>query len=218
MSKSLSELRLSPDVGRPEKPYDICVAGKLAAELEEADRELFGIEEQLQVAQGDRERSSRRLGEKPPEADLQQQAQAAAERSDEIRRRMTEHTVTLHLVGKPSGEWRRWAAAHPARDEEQDEGGAKRDQRYAGGWCDIDALIADLGGYTEGEERRPGWIERYGEEPASDEWWQFVAANAAPGDLTMLASTVVGMHEQVVDLGKSRVAWQQTRRSDTSSE
>lgn len=211
----LSEMQSSPDVGRPEREFPICVSGRLVAELEAADRDLFGIEEKLEAARAESRRRQegdaappRRTGATSPLPDLERQAQEAAERCDAIRARMEEHTITLHLRGKSNSEWRQWAARHPVRDEDGDPAGYKRDLRHAGGFCDIDALAADAG----------RWVVRYGDEEPTDGAWQFVADNAAPGDLTRLASVLVGMHEQVVDLGKSRAAWLSARRSATDSE
>lgn len=201
--KSLSELESSADVGRPERDFPICVSGKLAAELEAADRDMF---EAAAALEAEREKAKdrdggdgppRRAGQRGKIADLEKKATEAAEKCDAIRSRMEEHTVILHLRSKTNGEWRQWASVHPAREEDDDKAGAARDQRHAGGWCDIDALIADL----------PEYVAKYGDEDPSDRWKNVVFGNAAPGDLTRLASVVVGMHEQVVDAGKPRGGW-----------
>ncbi|HET7386455.1 MAG TPA: hypothetical protein VFJ19_07295 [Nocardioidaceae bacterium] len=232
MSK-LSELKSSPDVGLAEYPADVCVSTKLAAELEAADKALFEAEqkvidlraalEEAQQVDEDAPRRPRRSGESP-NADLkrrlkeaEEQAEAAARASDEIRERMQQHTVRLTLQGKPSGEWRLWVAEHPPRDEDDDPAGFARDVRHAGvgagsgvkpfAFCDIDALVNDL----------HLWISKYDGEPASDEWWEFVSVNGAPAHLRNAASMVVRMHEQVVDLGKSRLAWRADRRSASNS-
>lgn len=214
MPKSLSEMQSSPDVGLPERTFPICVSGKLVAELEAADAELFEIEAELETERRkaqrrrDGEEPQLRRGAKSPVPDLERKAEAAAERSDEIRARMEEHTIPLHLKGKSNGEWRQWATKHPARDEDADPTGHQRDQRHAAGFCNVDALIAECGQF----------VAKYGDEAPAEGSWEFVASNATPGDLTRLASTVVAMHEQGLDLGKSRRAWRDARRSATDSE
>lgn len=214
MPLSLSELKSSPDVGRPERTFSLCVAGKLVAELEAADRALQDAYGELAVARREQERRADgearplRMGEASPVPALEAEAEKRAEKVDAIRARMEDHTVTLHLRGKTNGEWRQWATAHPARDEDDDKAGAARDARWAGGLCNIDALVDTLGDY----------VQRYGDDPASDEWRDVAFSNAAPGDLTMLASRIVGMHEQGVDAGKSRVALLRDLRSATDSD
>ena len=190
----LSEMKSSPDVGRPEATFPICVSGKLAADLEAADRDLFAAEEEREAA--------RKRGRQSALAAAQKRAKAAAERCDEIRARMEEHTIVLALRGKADGEWRNWTSAHPARDEDEDPQGHKRDARH-GGFCNIDDLIETLGEF----------VAKYGDEDPDPDSWAFIRDNAAGGDLTRLASKVIAMHEQVVDAGKSRVAWLDGRRN-----
>lgn len=225
MPKSLADLKSSPDVGLPERTVKVCVSAKLAGELEEADRALFeaqaaleAAQNQLRAAQGEAQeraegvRPKLRSGETPPTvalekevATLEKKAGQAAKHSDGIRARMDEASVALLLRGKPGGEWRLWASKHPARDE--GEPGHDFDLRWAAGFCDLDALIADL--HT--------FVARYNDEEPSEEWAEFVAANGVPADLRTAASVVVGMHEQGVDLGKSRGDWRRDRMSASAS-
>lgn len=206
----LSEMKASPDVGRPERTFDICVSGKLAAKLAVADRAFYDAETRLAEARAaaepvdeDSPIRPRRLAQRSVDPVLEQAAQDAAAECDRIRGRMAEHTVTLTVRASEFGKWRQWASQHPARDEDTDPAGHARDERYAAGICNVDALIPTLGDYV---------IDYGGEQPEPDSW-AFIEANASPGDLTMLASIVVGLHEQVVDLGKSRVAWHADRQS-----
>lgn len=214
MPKSLAELQSSPDLGRPERTFPLCVAGKLVSELETADRDLSTAYAELSAARRvaearrDGEAKPLRVGEESPVTAAEAKAETLAETVDAIRARMEDHTITLHLGGKTNGEWRRWASAHPARDEDVDKAGAQRDERFAGGFCNIDDLIAVLGDY----------VVRYDDDPASDAWREVAFTNAAPGDLTLLASSVVAMHEQGVDAGKSRVALLRDLRSETESD
>lgn len=212
MSKSMSDLMSSPDVGRPEDTYRICVSGKLVKERNAADAEIYDLT--LEISKLEQAEASDAPGPRPQMNTktrlmlAREERQAAAEKSDAIRQRMTDHTVELLLRAKDQGEWRQWAAKNPARDEGKDPTGFNRDLRYAGSMCNIDALIAVAGEY----------VVKYGNEDPTAGSWDFIAANAAPGDLSMLASKIVGLHEQVVDLGKSRVALLGTLGSALASE
>ncbi|HET7388634.1 MAG TPA: hypothetical protein VFJ19_18435, partial [Nocardioidaceae bacterium] len=113
--------------------------------------------------------------------------------------------------------WRSFKAAHPARDEQAGEDGARRmvdsagyaeDARWTGGLCNAADLVRDL----------RQWIVAYNDEPPSEAWWEFLQSAGAPGDLLKAASTVAGMHVNGVDPGKSRVDWLAGRRSLTDSE
>lgn len=200
----LSEMQSSPDVGRPEGLFPICVAGKLVKELGKIDAEMFEVESEIDAAKA-AERPAR-VGAVPPAAALEKKAAGLAKKADAVRERMKDHTIDLLVP--VSGTWRQWVTKHPLREEETDPAGYARDRQYAGSVCNIDALVADLGDF----------VAKYGDEEPRNGSWEFVSTNAAPGDLTMLGSKVVGLHEQSVDLGKSRVAWQATRRSDADSE
>lgn len=204
---SLSDLRKSPDVGRPEQTFDVCLSPRLAAELDAADKALFKAEEELEIAHENGSRPGR-MGTKSPVPDLERKAEEAAQASDAIRARMAENTITLHLRALTLGEWRQWVSKHPARDKDEDRAGAARDAQWAGGFCNIDDLVAAAG----------MCVVKYGDEDPTDGAWEFITDNAAGGELTRLASTLVQMHEQGVDLGKSRVAWRSTRRSIDDSE
>lgn len=228
--KGLSELQSSPDVGLPEAHVDVCVAAKLVDELEAIDRELFEIEDEagslrkeiarlrdqeVLAAEGEPTGPPRRAGYVSPLpekeaklAALEKKAVPLAKAADKVRERIAEHNVRLQLRGKPLGQWRQWAAAHPARDDEADPQGAARDAKWAGGHVNIDALAGDLHQF----------VVRYNDEEPSEAWAAFVADNGAAAHLVLAASKVVGMHEQVVDEGKSRSAWLAARRSVSSSE
>ena len=209
--KSLADLKSSPDVGLPEREVTVCVSAKLARELEEADRALFAADEALRTARqeakarADGDLPPLRSGQKSPVAAAEKEAEARAAESDAIRERIKDASVTLLLRGKTGGEWRQWASKHPAREE--GEPGAEFDRTWAVGFCNLDALIADL----------PSFVASYNGEPASDEWAQFVSANGVPAHLRNAASAVVAMHEQGVDVGKDRRSWLAARMSAPDS-
>lgn len=215
----LSEMKKSPDVGLPETTFKICVSGKLIKELVDSDAIMFDLLDQVAALEakkakdeGDRpegSRGGRRVGQKGNAgaiADLKAQAAAQAEISDAIRDRMEATTIELHLVGQPEGQWRQFRDAHPARSDEDDPAGWDRDRKWAAGYVNIDDVIASAG----------DWVAMYGEEEPADGSWDFIAANAAPGDLTKLASKIVGLHETGVDLGKSRRTWLDDQSGDVS--
>ncbi|MDN4174736.1 hypothetical protein QWY28_17375 [Nocardioides sp. SOB77] len=203
---TLSEIQKSPDVGRPERKIEICVAGKLAAERETIDRELFRVRAELTAAErqeaGAREGGRQQaVGKKPRSLALRQQAEELAEQSDALGQRMAAATITDILIRATTpAEWRAWSEAHPARDPEEDPAGAERDKKYAARACNIDDLIPLVGDY----------VVRYGNETPTDGAWQFIVDNAALGDLTTAASHVAALHVQGVDLGKSRRTWLST--------
>lgn len=228
--KSLSELQSSPDVGLPERHADVCVSAKLVDELEGLDALLFEVEAEAgelrkEIAQLREQEALKAEGERfgPPEraghvspllakqaelAELDAKADDLAPKADAVRERIAENNVRLQLRGKRLGEWRQWAAAHPARDEDVDPQGAARDRKWAAGQVNVDDLAADLHQF----------VVSYNGEPPSQEWAEFVEANGAPLHLVLAASKVVGMHEQAVDEGKSRSAWLADRRSGNFSE
>lgn len=202
MPKSLEELEQSPDVGLAERRVNVCLSAKLAEELERVTGELFELRDQIKAARAeavdeDAPRAPKRMGATGPIGELEERAKAKAAEGDALRERIADNSVEVLLCGKPNGEWRQWASKHPARDEDEDPTGAARDQMWAGGFCNIDALVADLYLFTASYN---------GFEP-SEKWRTLVTTKGAPANLTLAASRVVGMHEQVVDAGKSLVAW-----------
>lgn len=190
MPMPMSELRQSKHVGLPERTYPICVAGKLLAEIEALDEE-FRRAVEAEEASGGR----RRVGSKSKAATIAQQI-------DTKRTEMEEHTVTVRVRAHEHGEWRRWCDDHPAREDHD------TDQKVFMGLCNADDLIGSLGDYV---------VAINGEEPKDGDW-EFVFANANSGDRSGLARVVASMHETSVDIPKSRLAWLNSRRSDTDSD
>lgn len=205
--KSLSELQSSPDVGLAERTVKICLSAKLAAELEQVKADLFEVQALIEQVKAERSEDApqkpKRMGDTGPLADLEAKADDLAKQGDALRERIDENSVEVLLRGKSSGEWRQWAMKHPARDEDEDRQGAERDRRWAGGLCNVDALVDDLRLF----------VASYNGEEPSDAWATFVAEKGVPANLTLAASYVVGMHEQVVDAGKSLADWLADRRN-----
>lgn len=188
MPKSLSEIRSSEHVGRPERTYPICVAGRLVAEMSALDRAL---EEAFEAESA----KPRTMGEKS-------QAKKIAEQADALREQMAEHTVDVRLRASDNGSWRRWCQAHPAREDEE------RDKLFGVGICNSDDLIADLGTY----------VVKIGDDEPGKGDWDFIADNASAGDLLGMARVVMSMHESGVSVPKSRVSWLRERMSEPDSE
>lgn len=214
MPKSLAELQSSPDVGLPEKRVTVCVAAKLVEELSTVDEELFDLVRQIENLR--KQAAARREGDAAPLqrlgasdlADLEAQAEEKAKQADAIRERIEENNVEILLRAKPRGEWRQWTSRNPARDDEESPKAAERDKQWAGGRCNIDAVENDL----------RVWVVSYNGQEPSDAWADFIEKNGAPAHLTLAASQVVALHEQVVDSGKARSTWLAGRKSATSSD
>jgi hypothetical protein len=218
MSKSITELMSSPDVGLPESVVDVCVAGKLALELQAATDALVEIETRIADIEAERDGESegdspkrRRMAVKPELLEKLEAAKAEAVEQadvcDEIRDRVSDHTVKVKVRGKGSGEWRRFCDDNPPRAKDDDAPGYARDLRLASLACNIDALAAAAG----------DWIVAYGDDDATPEAWEFVAANAVPSEMTKLAKAIADLHEGGINVGKSRRDWLATRRGETLS-
>lgn len=205
-----------PDVGPPEGTFLICLSTKLGDELTAATDVYVELEAAIEKrrenddVEGDRPRVGRRLGHKSTGktlADLEAEAEVAAAAADEIRQRMVDRSVELRLVVREDF-WQTFIRENPARDVTDNPTGARRDGRHAAGLCDVDAL----------REQLDRFITRYGDEKPTPEAWAFVQAKSAPGERDRLASKVVQMHTQGVDLGKSRSELRARQRTGTGSE
>jgi hypothetical protein len=211
----LSQLMQSddPDLGPPTATHDLCLSAKLFQDLQDATERYTDLEGRLDVARDeqrdpDRSRPAKRLGTKSDIKQLEADAEEAAAIADQIRDRMAERSVTLHLVVNEDV-WTDLTREHPAREITDDVTGHHLDRRYTGGLCNVDKLI---------DEVLPKFIDRYGDEKPTAAFWEFARTNSARGDRYLAASRVVQLHTQGVDLGKSRTALRSSRRSSTDSE
>lgn len=181
MSKSLAELRQSPRVGLPQRSYRLCVSSAVLGEYQNLLGQLEdAATREAAQAEGDEAAA-------PPKR-MGQQSTAAKIRTRlrELAGELDEHTGTLTLQGFDEGAWRLWVDAHPARE------GNQRDNTIAFGCCNADDLLDSLGDFAHA----------WNDEPIVAADWEFLRANAAPGDLKTLAQLVVTMHESVVDIPK----------------
>ena len=181
MSKSLAELRQSSRVGLPTRSYPLCLAPKLAGEVQELLDELQAamIREAAQTKGDESAAPPKRMGERLRSVEIR-------ERLAEVQAEAEEHTGTLTLQGLTEGQWRLWCDEHPARE------GNKRDEDIAHGYCNADDLIDNLTTFAHqwnGDDLKPGD-------------WEFIRENAAPAEIKQLAELVVAIHENAVNLPK----------------
>ncbi|WP_426243684.1 hypothetical protein [Nocardioides sp. LHG3406-4] len=216
---SMDDLMKSDEIGLPRATHDLCFAGKLTDAYMAATERFVELEQEVaQLEDREQRRRSqaedgngtgrRRMTSKgsPELAAKRQAAQEAAEEADAIRERMLKHTKTVLLVAKQDHEWASFCEKNPPREREEDPTGYTRDLRMGNLTCNIDVL-AQCG----------DWITQYDDEPAKPEHWQKALEVTAFGDRCAMASKIIGLQTQTVDLGKSRRDWLATRRSASSS-
>ena len=185
MALSIAEMRASNETGLPEASVRICLSQKLVRQIQELEDEKAA----LAPATGEDGKPSKpgRVGD-PNTARV---AEIDAE-LETLVEKMRDHTGDLTLRAVSAGEWRRWADAHPARLSPQSEEGApvaidQVDQDAAFGIVNGTDLLASLGTYAVA----------WNGEPITPADWEFIAQNAAPGDLKQTCRQVVRLHEKV---------------------
>ena len=182
MSKSLAELRLSPDAALPERTYRICLAQKVVAKVFRLESEKSDLEVESERNADGEKKSNARAVDAPDPRIAEIDAELAA-----LYDVMRDHTGELLIRGVDQGTWGRWTDQHPPREDN------RRDEDGAYGFCNADDLIADLGRYV---------VEHNGE-PLGPGDWDFLKSKAAPGDLKEIARIVVQMHEVTGAVPKS---------------
>lgn len=183
MTKSLADLRKEPPKARSERSMTVCLRADLTAEVQALAGELDTLPSPTKRDEtGEPTGPPRRIGvgEHPRAAEIRGRL---AELLDE----MAEYEGELRLRAISDGEWRQWVDAHPARAE--DEPGHRRDLEVAAGFCNADALIADLARYAH------SWN---GEELSEGDW-PMLADSMAAADVKAAARTVALMHESRLD-------------------
>lgn len=186
---SLADIRQSPLVGRPERSYQLCLAPKIVAKIEALDAEFFDAHAREQD------------GAAPKRVGDSSRAKEIAEEQDKLREQMAQHTGALVVRGKVSGEWRQWCEEHPAREDNI------RDKEIGLKRCNADDLVSSLGDFA---------VSYNGEDLAEGDW-EYIYSNAAGGDLDSIATIVVLMQEQAVNVPKSRLAWLKTQQKEPDS-
>lgn len=183
MAKTLAELRASRAVALPERTVTICLAQGLVAEAQAL------AEEKIELTLG---RTPAEDGASKPRRAAQPEDVRLTEVEDRLQAlfaEMREHEGQLRVRGIETGKWVRWRDENPPRKDGADDNGRPVlnpvDVNVAYSWCNASALLEDLGRY----------MVAWNDEPMTPEDWQFISANAAPGDLKALVSLVVEMHE-----------------------
>lgn len=178
MGKPLNELAQSPIVGLPERTYSLCLAAKAIGEVQQLMMQLDAIR------QAEAARAEGQAVDRPRRAAEKSGAEPIRLRLAEMQAEIEDATGELLIRGIEQGAWQTWCDEHPPRE------GNDRDEDHARGYCNIDALIADLGMFLAEWEGQP--IDEAG--------LAFLRKTAHPGDLTKIAAIVVQMHESVVNL------------------
>lgn len=198
MSKSLAQLRESSRTALPERTIEMCLSQGLVAEVQALEFEKRDLA--IEISRPDDE------GDKKPRRKAGEQADPRLTEIDErlevLYDEMREHTGRLVLAGVTSGEWRLWADAHPAREDNN------FDDAVTFGFCNAADLMEALGSYAKSWN---GTLLDKGD-------WDFIESKAAPGDLKNAAQNVVQMHEAVGAVApKSRKGSSPAQTSEPSS-
>jgi hypothetical protein len=208
MSKSLADLRANPLVeSRPERSLTVCLKPQLVARVQSLTAELETLPAADRVDDdGNRTAPPRRLGEvgeHPRATEIRAELNALADE-------MEQYEGELTLRATSDGDWRIWANQHPARVEGKP--GHLRDVEIAGGYCDADALIDDLGKYVY------AWN---GDPLAASDWANLFEPNLAMPFKKQAASMVVSMFESRLDFRQWRTGlsadlnrWNDLERSE----
>lgn len=197
MSKSISEMRASGHVRRRTRDHTICLDVDLADEYRRLRGELLEAAAALEEEKG-KPQAPGRLGtrEKAALKAAREKVEAKGAELDVIADQMAEFEVTVTIEQAETEAWNDWAAANPPREQEPDELGRRaliiRDAQR-GGRVDFDALVKAL----------PTWVVALNGKPVANGDWEWIASNAAPGDMDDLAAEVLELHTGRVSLPKS---------------
>lgn len=191
MPKSLADLRARPVTERNQRAVPVCLKPELLAELQALSGRLDAFTIAGAAAADDENRQG------PPLRQGQSEAPEAAEVRAEIARvleDMADHEGEVRLRASLSdGEWRQWVDNHPPRPEGSK--GHQRDMRWASGFCNVDALVDDLGKFAHS----------YNDEPLGDDGWtEVLDPRLGLADKSQMASAVVSMYERVADFRQWR--------------
>jgi hypothetical protein len=181
----VAELRAERSTSRPERPYRAIVGEgqKYVAEMQRLTEEHDDL-----VTRQAAEAGPRKMGAK---AEVPPRVIELRDRMAELVDVMGEYEGELTIrATKTDGEWEQWRIANPAREE--GEPGHRDDLLVTGGYCNADALMADLATYVaawNGEPLEPGDFDTF---------------NLGRPDKKAIAATVVGLYETGDDLPKLR--------------
>lgn len=187
MGMSLSEIGKSGVGARPERTYRLCLATSLLAEVQALTEELMSL------PRGDAESGPKKMSDG--------RAGEIRQALTSLHEQMESYTGELRLRALPDDEWQEFKDEHPAREDHPE------DEEVAGGWCDSDALRADLA----------RWMAAWDGEEMSDEDRAVVMERAAGADKKQLVTLAVGMQEVAVQVPFSPTAWSGTPTSEDDS-
>lgn len=151
MSKSIAALRAEKTT-RPSFRLDDVVTGHVRDYEDEALLLADEIEaldaERAKIADESSEQPRKMgAGTNPRVTEIDGRITEIQVRLSELVDILDEYKGTLTITATRSdGEWAQWRIDNPARTE--GEGGHREDLTITNGWCDSDALIADLGRYV----------------------------------------------------------------------
>lgn len=188
MSESLAKLQASGTDTRPQQVIPVCLAQGVVKKVQVLTEELDNIEVELsrfgEDAEGEAPRKMASGGDLVSRRD---EIGAEIERLYDV---MREHTGRVTVAATISqGEWRRWADAHPAREDGRDANGwpvlRSYDMVVAGGYCDASALLDRVGDF----------VTEWDGEPLTSGQWEWLRDNIHPGDLKAVARAAVTLYE-----------------------
>lgn len=170
----------------PEKTVPICLRGDLAAEFEGLEREL----EQAQRGRADSLDGGSDLGR-------------LAEDIETIRDRMQEHTYVFRLRALPRRDFRALVASHPPREEANEDGSRKLNERDLMAGANLDTLLDDL-------------IRRSVVDPDLDteDWETLLSEKLTDQQYDALSNAAWNLNRQEVDIPFSHAASRINRNSE----
>lgn len=186
---SLEDLEKSPPKSRLERSFSVVLDATLVrkvADLAAQSRNVAGSKKPA-----DRQAYRRMITELEG---LQPQVEAAS------------GTLVLR-ANLTQGEWTRFVDSHPARPEGQK--GHERDQRWAYGVVNVDALIEHLDQYAhmwENDTLEPTERDKDGNVTRRGQFDRLLRDNIPPGDLNEMAAVVVLFYETSPDFASWRSA------------
>lgn len=199
MTRTLAELRAEPRKARPTRSLTICLAPDLVAEVQSLVQQIeaipaLSVDEDGKPRNGDG--SVRKMGQGEDTRGPEKRAQLAERLAE-----MAEYEGELRLEARRTdGEWRNWCNAHPAREEGEPAGHA-RDKEVAGGYCNADDLLEDLGTYAH----------LWNGDPFNEgEWDTLFKDSVANPDKKSIAQAVVSMYESRLDFRQWRSGLSET--------
>lgn len=164
----------------PTSVHYVCLDGEAIAQIQLLQREQAVIRAEAAQAADSGITKARKASEGAPRPDPR--IAALDKRLDELDDRRRSRSGDLTLRAGSGGEWTRWMAEHPAREDNA------LDENVALGYCNAEDLIEDLGKYVE------TWDGGEGPETLTKSDWTKLRERLHPKTLHDLATAVVKLH------------------------